>query len=134
MKAHDPADRTREEDTVDRIPIYDESTSITCTIGDDEVDERVALFERMRRNLRTVSRTDHGLLLHFPRRADVEAGVRRFAIDEKRCCRFWGFAVETGQGELTLRWDAPPAASEVLARIEASLLGEAPITSIRSLL
>jgi len=38
-------------------------------------------------------RTEHGMELTFPNRADVEIDVRRFAVEEKRCCAFWGFDV-----------------------------------------
>jgi hypothetical protein len=37
-------------------------------------------------------------------------------------------------GDLTLRWDAPPAANELIARIEAYFDGDAPLTSISGLL
>lgn len=116
------------------IPIYDATAPITCTIGADEIADRVALLERLRAQLRGVERSDHGLLLRFPPRPDVEADVRRFAVEEKRCCRFWGFAVEAGGEDLVLRWDAPPAAGELLERIRAAVEGDAPITGIAGLL
>lgn len=116
------------------IPIYDADAPITCTIGRDEIPERIELVERLRTNLDRLERTDHGLLLHFPARPDIDADLRRFAVDEKRCCRFWGFAVETTDGELTLRWEAPPTAVDLLARIEHYLRGDEPLTSISGLL
>lgn len=44
----------------------------------------------------------------------AEADLRRFAVDEKRCCQFWGFAVATTDHDLTLRWDGPPNTVEIL--------------------
>jgi hypothetical protein len=116
------------------MPIYDATAPITCTIGTDEVAGRVELLERLRTNLRWLERTEHGLVLHFDKRPAVEADLRRFAADEKRCCQFWGFAVEQTASEVTLRWDAPPAARDLLARIEAYLVGREPLSAISDLL
>jgi hypothetical protein len=99
----------------------------------DHVDEQLSpTTEREYRRL--VTRIDHGLVLHFPSRPDLAADVRRFAIDEKRCCQFWGFAIESTDYELTLRWDAPPDARELLATIAAYLEGDEPVTAISGLL
>jgi hypothetical protein len=38
-----------------------------CTIGHDEVRDRIDLVERLRGSVTAVERTDHGLLLHSPR-------------------------------------------------------------------
>ena len=116
------------------IPIYDATAPITCTIGSDEIPARIELVERMRANLERIDRTDHGLLLHFAVRADIDADVRRFAVDEKRCCQFWGFAVDTEDDQLTLRWDAPPEADELVDRLLAYFEGDEPLTSITGLL
>jgi hypothetical protein len=119
---------------VSTIPIYDATAPITCRIGDDEIPERIELVERMRQNLERLERTEHGLLLHFPDRPEVQADLARFAVDEKRCCQFWGFAVDNTDGDLTLRWDAPPDADELIARIGAYFDGDEPLTSISGLL
>ena len=95
---------------MNRIPIYDATAPITCTIGTDEIPARIEIIERMRVNLTRLDRTEHGLLLHFPDRRDIDADLRRFAVEEKRCCAFWGFALDRFDHELTLRWDAPPDA------------------------
>ena len=116
------------------IPIYDATAAIACTIDSGEILGRIELVERMRANLQRLDHTDHGIVLHFPRRPDIEAEVRRFAIEEKRCCEFWGFAVETTDDQLALRWDAPPGARDLLSAIAAHLEGVEPITAIRGLL
>jgi hypothetical protein len=120
---------------LDTNPIYDPTAPITCTIGSDDIPERIELVERMRQNLERLERTQHGLLLHFPDRPDIQGDLSRFAVDEKRCCQFWGFAVDnTDDGDLTLRWDAPPAANELVAKIDAYFDGDEPLTSISGLL
>jgi len=117
-----------------RIPLYDATVPITCTIGDEEIPERVALVERMRSELDRIERTDDGLLLHFPARPDVEADLRRFAVDEKRCCRFWGFAVEESGGSLTLHWDGPPESAALLDALHRWFGGEGSLADIAGLL
>ena len=80
---------------MDKIPIYDATAPIACTIGTDEIPDRIELVERIRAKLTTVERTPDGLLLHLPATPSNRADLERFAIDEKRCCQFWGF---TGHG------------------------------------
>ena len=116
------------------IPIYDATAPITCTADSDEIPERIELVERMRTYLDRIERTPHGLLLHFPARPEVDAVLRRFAIDEKRCCQFWGFAVDTHDDDLTLRWDGPPAVDEYMDRLLAYFEGDEPLTAISGLL
>jgi hypothetical protein len=116
------------------IPLYDATAPITCTIKPDEIAARIEVIERMRTNLSRLDHTDHGLVLRFSNRANIVEDVHRFAIDEKRCCQFWGFAIDSTDNEMTLRWDAPPAASELLATIAAYLQGNQPVTAISELL
>ncbi len=116
------------------IPIYDSTAPISCTIGSDEVPERIDLVERMRHNLERIDRTEHGMLLYFANRADIESDLRRFAVDEKRCCQFWGFAVDADTDGLTLRWDGPPDAEDLVGRLFAYFAGDKPLTSISGLL
>lgn len=119
--------------TMKVIPIYDDTAPIACTITSDEIPARVELIERMRANLGHLERTEHGLLLHFPVRDDIDADLQRFAIDEKRCCEFWGFEVARAQ-ELTLRWDAPPTAGELIDRLESFFEGDEPALDLAGLL
>jgi hypothetical protein len=116
------------------IPIYDATAPITCTIRPEEISGRIQILERLRTNLRRLEHTEHGLLLHFDRRTEVEADLRRFAVDEKRCCQFWGFAVDASDDELGLRWDAPPDARTLLTEIAAYLEGDEPLPEIGGLL
>lgn len=116
------------------IPIYDASAPICCTIEGAEIPERIELVERMRHDLDRIERLEHGMRLHFPARPDTEADLRRFATDEKRCCQFWGFAVETHDDEVTLRWEAPPAAAGLIDRLISYFEGDEPLTAITGLL
>ncbi len=116
------------------IPIYDDTVPIACTAGRDETANYIEVVERTRSNLHHVDRTEHGLLLHFPLRPDIEADVRQFAIDEKRCCQFWGFQIETIGDALTLRWDGPPDANDILNRLHDAFESDVPIASVSGLL
>jgi hypothetical protein len=108
-----------------RIPIYDATAPIVCTLTAGEVQERRQLLEWLRENLTGLDRTEHGMFLHFPTGDDVEDRLRHFAHVEKQCCAFWGFAVEAHGDEVGLRWDAPPTADDLLERLLAWFRGEA---------
>jgi hypothetical protein len=107
-----------------RIPIYDATAPIVCTLTAGEVQERRLLLEWLREVLTGLDRTEHGMLLHFPAGGDVEDRLRHFARVEKQCCAFWGFAVEAEGDELSLRWDAPPAADDLVEHLLAYLRGD----------
>ena len=106
------------------IPLYDATAPIVCTLTAGEVQERRELLGWLRANLSVVDRTEHGMLLHFPAGDDVDEQLRHFAQVEKQCCAFWGFAVQRDQGTTTLRWDAPPAAGDLVERLLAYLRGD----------
>ena len=116
------------------LPLYDDDAPIVCTIGGDEKADRIAVMNRMRSEMTSLERTDTGLLLQFPRTASIEDDVRRFALDEKRCCQFWGFAVLDSDDELVLRWDGPPTAGPLLDTLESVLRSDEPIERIEGLL
>jgi hypothetical protein len=88
------------------------------------VQERRELLGWLRANLSVVDRTEHGMLLHFPAGDDVDEQLRHFAQVEKQCCAFWGFAVQRDPATTTLRWDAPPAAGDLVERLLAYLRGD----------
>ncbi len=116
------------------IPIYDATAPVACTIDATDFPARLALLERMRASLARIERTDHGLLLHFTPSPAVEADLRTFAIDEKRCCAFWGFAVAATAEDLTLRWDAPPDAAGIVNHLAAFFDGDSPASDLAALL
>ena len=115
------------------IPIYDATAPIACTITAAEIPERIELIDRLRTTLTSLERTERGMLLHFPAGSGIEADLRRFAVDEKRCCQFWGFEVLAGD-DLTLRWDAPPSAGDLVDQLEAFFRGDAPASALAALL
>lgn len=116
------------------IPLYDATAPIACTAGGEEIATRIEQIERLRADLTRFERTEHGLLLHFPNRPDVDAHVRQFALDEKRCCAFWGFGVTTTGDELALRWDGPPGVNEFVDELAGWLGGLEPLTAETGLL
>ncbi len=116
------------------IPLYDATAPIACTAADDEISKRIAQVERMQAALDHLDRTEHGLLLRFPNEPAVEADVWRFAINEKRCCQFWGFEIDTTPDQITLRWDGPPDVADFLDRLHAYFIGDIPLTAVTSLL
>ena len=116
------------------IPIYDATAPIACTAGAGELGARMEQVERLRSVLERIERTQHGLLLHFPDRDDVDADVRSFTVDEKACCRFWGFAVEHDEEHLRLRWDGPPSVDAFFDDLLEYFEGERPIAEFPGLL
>jgi hypothetical protein len=107
-----------------RIPLYDATAPIVCTLTAGEVQERRDLLGWLRANVVRTDRTEHGMLLHFTADDGVDAQLQHFARVEKQCCRFWGFEVERDAATTMLRWDAPPAADELLERLMAWFRGD----------
>jgi hypothetical protein len=99
------------------LPLHDATATIACTIGAHEIPDRIAVIEWMRDAMTSIERSDTGLLLKFPGDPAVEAVVHRFAVDERRCCEFWNFAVLVSDDSILLRWDGPPSAAPVLDRL-----------------
>jgi hypothetical protein len=115
------------------IPIHDDTAPIACTISEADIPGRLELLERLRASLRSLDRTELGMLLYFPSDETVRADVRQFAVDEKRCCQFWGFAVTEGE-DLVLRWDGPTDVSGPLDQIAAWFRSDEPGAALRGLL
>jgi hypothetical protein len=116
------------------LPLHDDSAPIVCTISEGDKAEHLARFERLRSGATEIERTGTGLLLHFPAGEAMEADVRRFAADEKRCCTFWGFAVVAGADEIVFRWDGPPSVDSYFELVERALRGDEPLDQIEGLL
>ena len=116
------------------IPIYDATVPIVCTAGAAEVPRRIDEIERLRTNVIRVEHGERGMLLHFPNRPELAEDVRRFTLDEKQCCQFWGFDIAAVGDELILRWDAPPTAQDLLERLTAYFAGDEPLSAISGLL
>jgi hypothetical protein len=119
---------------LDLIPLYDDTKPITCTIGAEDVPAHLELIERLHANLTTIERTEHGLLLHLPARADIAVDVNGFAVFEKGCCQFWGFDVQRDADEIRLRWDGPPSTADYMDLLLGYFQGEQPLNEIPGLL
>lgn len=111
------------------IPIHDATVPIACTAGRDELPLRIDQIERLRTHVTRIDRTPDGILLHLPNRREVEAEVASFTVEEKACCAFWGFAVTTSADAITLRWDGPPAVSDLFDELVTFFEGDRPLTT-----
>jgi hypothetical protein len=112
------------------IPIYDATAAIASTITNTEIPERIALIERMRTAMTTIDRTPTGLLLHFPNQPDVRADLGAFAVDEKRCCQFWGFDERLEAVVAADRYMAVSASSAAIA--PATRMSAAGVSALSS--
>jgi hypothetical protein len=115
------------------LPLYDTSVPLACTITAGEVPGRIDLIEKLRLNVLKVERSPHGLVLHLADTPDVLADAERFTVDEKRCCEFWGFAIQRENG-LALRWDGPPGTEPFIDRLLAYFENRAPLGSLVGIL
>lgn len=113
------------------LPLYDDTVPVVCTVGQDEIPARIEQIEAMRTSLRSLERIEHGLFLTFDRSTYVT--VAQFALDEKRCCTFWGFEVVSDADTVTLRWDGPPTARPILDRIATFFEGTEPAGALGGL-
>jgi hypothetical protein len=110
-------------------PLYDATKPIACTIQAAQIPDHLARIERMRVNMESIERTQHGIVLRLPSSEANAADLRQFAADEKACCEFWGFAV-TEEHELALRWDGPPELGDYFDKLVAYFEGRAPVGSL----
>jgi hypothetical protein len=119
---------------MDLLPLYDDTKPITCTADAEEIPARIEQVERMRDHLERIERTPYGLLLHFPDRKEIDACLRRFVVDEKRCCEFWGFDIQRDGGHIRLRWDGPPTVHDFFRQLLEYFESDQPITAFSGLL
>lgn len=116
-----------------RIPV-DVTAPIACSAGGAELAGRVEQLDHLRDRVRGVERTGTGLLLHFAPDLDLEALLQQLVLDEKACCRFWGFEISSGADDLTLTWSGPADAQELLDGLERSFRSDEPLTALSGLL
>lgn len=109
--------------------IYDASKPLACTIDAAELPGHIELIERIRVNMLSIERTQHGVLIHLPRDEATIADARRFATEEKQCCEFWGFDL-IEQSDLALRWDGPPETAQFMDRAIGYFEGREPIGAL----
>ena len=70
-----------------------------------------------------------------------QGGTRAASTRQRRALASWppptrsgSFAIDTDDDELTLRWDGPPAAGELVDRLHRYLIGNEPIDVLAGLL
>ena len=102
-----------------------------CTIDSAEIPARRELIHRIRASALAVDPTSDGFVLKLPPERDAD--VRALAIDEKRCCGFWGFDITHNAGMVALRWDGPPDVAPLVEQLAAYFRGEADLDSITGL-
>ena len=117
--------------TMKRIPLYDATVPIVCTIDATEIPARRELLDRIRASVLAVERTPDGFVLQLS--SNREADVRAFVNDEKRCCGFWGFDVTRDTDTVALRWDGPPDVAPLVDQLVAYFRREADLDSISGL-
>lgn len=99
----------------------DPTAEVACTLPVREAGERLNAFgDLVGDRLEAVSRNGDRLRIRLRRLGDVdlEAKVRAWAIEEKGCCAFLGFEVESEPDRVTLDIIAPDGAGATLEGIE----------------
>lgn len=99
----------------------DPAAEIACTLPVLEMGGRlVSLQELIGGSLLEATRTDHALRIVIDRdgRSSLYADTVAWAIAEKACCAFLGFAVEEAEDRVILEIGAPSGAEATLDGIE----------------
>jgi hypothetical protein len=107
-------------------PLYDPTKPIACTIDAADIPEHVARLERIRSQLTRIDRTAFGVVLVLPDSDSNASDVEQLAVEEKRCCEFWGFQLVRAGGVM-LRWDGPPEATAWMDALVEYFEGRTPI-------
>ena len=99
----------------------DLTAKIACTLPINDARSRLGSLDALvgDRLVGTARETDR-LHITIKRAGDsgLEDDVRAWAEEEKACCAFLGFAVESGPDSVTLEIAAPPDAGPTLDAIE----------------
>ena len=99
----------------------DPSAEIACTLPINEASGRLdSLLTLVGDRLVGTERNPDRLRITIKRSGDpgLEDDVRAWAEDEKGCCAFLGFAIESGPETVTLEIASPPDAGPTLDAIE----------------
>lgn len=128
-----PGARTDTRDPVNPMPLHNDAAPIACTASGAELPARIDQVERLRTHLRTVDRTADGVVLRFPRTADIEAEIAMFTVEEKACCAFWGFAVTIIDDAVQLQWDGPPAVAGIFDDLVRFFESDEPLIAFERL-
>ena len=99
----------------------DPTAEVACTLPIREAGARLSAFgELVGDRLEGVSRSGDRLRIRVRRDGDaeLEAKASTWAIEEKGCCAFLGFEIESDPEAVTLDIIAPDGAGATLERIE----------------
>jgi MerR family copper efflux transcriptional regulator len=92
-----------------------EGAPIVCTLGADEMPERVDEWRRLAEHVNDRTETPHGLSVWFDRGVTA-AEVAELATKERACCSFFSFTVRIDARGTGLEITAPPEAQELVAQ------------------
>jgi hypothetical protein len=99
----------------------DPTADIACSLPLNDAGDRLrALQEIVGDRIDDVARFDDRLRVRIARagRADLDALVTAWAREEKACCAFLGFVVESEPDAVTIEISSPPGAEPTLGAIE----------------
>jgi hypothetical protein len=99
----------------------DATAPIACTLPVNEFGDRLRSLEAIvGDDVREVVRAPGSIRIAIARRdrGDLEDQVTRWAVDEKACCTFLGFAVDADDETVTIEIEAPPSADRTLDGID----------------
>ena len=90
-----------------------EAVPIACTLGPDELADRVADWRAVVDQSTDRRRIPGGVQLRFPRTIDV-ATLAGLAAAEQGCCRFFTFTLTVADAEVRIETTAPPDAQPLI--------------------
>jgi MerR family copper efflux transcriptional regulator len=91
---------------------------IACTLGAPDLAERAREWAPMLDQATGRRKTDWGVSITFPARADLVGQLANLAVREQRCCAFMTFAILIADAEqVTLEVRAPQEALRLLPRL-----------------
>ncbi len=103
------------------LSTVDPTATVACTLPIREAGERLNMFgDFVGDRLEEVSRTGDRLRIRIRRDGDaeLEAKASAWAVEEKGCCAFLGFEIESEPERVTLEIVAPEGAGATLEGIE----------------
>jgi DNA-binding transcriptional MerR regulator len=74
------------------LPTATGDTPIACTLGPDDMDERIAAWQAVTATAQAREAIDGGVRIHLPRDTDL-AALAQLMADEQTCCTFFTFAL-----------------------------------------
>ncbi len=91
--------------------------SIACTLGADDVPQRVSQWHAVAAAAVARSATEAGVRLTLPPSADLASRVASLAAAETRCCSFFRMTLTMASDALTLDIECPTAARPLLEEL-----------------